>query len=115
VERLQALEIEIEPFGEGLWVVRSLPAILIGQPDCAEIIMELSQQPDPQGARASAACRSAIRNGTELDLPAMQNLLNLWQQTRNPHTCPHGRPICLSLEESDLARFFRRNWIIGKN
>jgi DNA mismatch repair protein MutL len=113
VERLQALEIEIEPFGENLWLVRSIPAILVGQTDCVSILMELSQQPDPQGARASAACRSAIRNGTALDLLEMQNLLNQWQQTRNPHTCPHGRPICLSLEESDLARFFRRNWIIG--
>ncbi|MEE3717301.1 DNA mismatch repair endonuclease MutL [Tumidithrix elongata RA019] len=115
VERLQALEIEIEPFGDNLWVVRSLPAILVGQTDCAAILLELSQQPEPQGARATAACRSAIRNGTSMDLLEMQNLLDRWQQTRNPHTCPHGRPICLSLEESDLARFFRRNWIIGKN
>jgi DNA mismatch repair protein MutL len=65
-------------------------------------------------ARATAACRSAIRNGTKLDLTTIRDLLLQWQQTRNPHTCPHGRPICLAIDESDLAKFFRRNWIISK-
>jgi len=45
----------------------------------------------------------------------MQTLLDQWKITRHPRTCPHGRPIYLSLEESALARFFRRNWVIGKS
>ncbi|WP_286392218.1 DNA mismatch repair endonuclease MutL [Pseudanabaena mucicola] len=113
-ERLQALGLEIEAFGNELWAVRSLPEILIGHPDCALILQEMSQQDDPTMARATAACRSAIRNGTKLDLTTIRDLLWQWQQTRNPHTCPHGRPICLAIDESDLARFFRRNWIISK-
>jgi len=63
----------------------------------------------------ATACRSAIRNGTPLNLSEMQTILDQWQRTRNPRTCPHGRPIYLSLEESSLARFFRRNWVIGKS
>jgi len=114
IERLQALGIEIEAFGNGLWAVRSLPEILIDRQDCAVILQEMAQQDDPTMARATAACRSAIRNGTKLDLTTIRDLLWQWQQTRNPHTCPHGRPICLAIDESDLARFFRRNWIISK-
>jgi len=114
IERLQALGIEIEAFGNNLWAVRSLPEILIGHEDCAVILQEMSQQDDPTMARATAACRSAIRNGTKLDLNTIRDLLWQWQQTRNPHTCPHGRPICLAIDESDLARFFRRNWIVSK-
>ena len=45
----------------------------------------------------------------------MQNLLERWKITRNPNTCPHGRPIYLSLEETALSRFFRRHWVIGKS
>jgi DNA mismatch repair protein MutL len=45
----------------------------------------------------------------------MQDILDRWKNTRNPRTCPHGRPIYLSLEESSLARFFRRNWVVGKS
>jgi len=115
VERLQAISIEIEPFGENLWAVRSIPQILIGQADIPAILLELSLQDDLLAAKATAACRSAIRNGTALDLLAMQDIVDRWQNTRNPHTCPHGRPICLSLESTQLARFFKRNWIIGKS
>jgi DNA mismatch repair protein MutL len=114
IDRLQALGIEIEAFGNNLWAVRSLPEILIGHEDCAVILQEMSQQDDPTMARATAACRSAIRNGTKLEISTIRDLLWQWQQTRNPHTCPHGRPICLAIDESDLARFFRRNWIISK-
>ena len=114
LERLQALGLEIEAFGNNLWAVRSLPEILIGHQDCAVILQEMSQQDDPTMARATAACRSAIRNGTKLEMSTIRDLLWQWQQTRNPHTCPHGRPICLAIDESDLARFFRRNWLISK-
>ena len=114
IERLQTLGLEIEAFGNSLWAVRSLPEILIGHEDCAAVLREMSQQDDPTMARATAACRSAIRNGTKLEQATMRDLLWRWQQTRNPHTCPHGRPICLAIDESDLARFFRRNWIISK-
>ena len=111
---MQALGLEIEAFGNNLWAVRSLPEILIGHEDCAVILQEMSRQDDPTMARATAACRSAIRNGTKLEMSTIRDLLWQWQQTRNPHTCPHGRPICLAIDESDLARFFRRNWIIAK-
>lgn len=114
VEHLQAIAIAIESFGENVWAVRSLPAILLGRDDISEILLELSLNEDLPTAKATAACRSAIRNGTPLDLNTMQDILDRWQKTRHPHTCPHGRPICLSLEESQLARFFRRNWIVDK-
>ncbi len=115
VSQLQRINIDIEPFGEQLWAVRNLPALLQQRDDCAEAILELSWGGDLQTAQVAVACRSAIRNGTPLTLPEMQTLLDDWQRTRNPRTCPHGRPIYLSLEESDLARFFRRNWVIGKS
>ncbi|RUR76255.1 DNA mismatch repair endonuclease MutL [Chlorogloeopsis fritschii PCC 9212] len=115
VSQLQRIGLDIEPFGEQLWAVRSLPALLQQRDDCADAILELSWGGDLQTAQVAVACRSAIRNGTPLSLPEMQTLLNDWQRTRNPRTCPHGRPIYLSLEESALARFFRRHWVIGKS
>ncbi len=144
VENLRAIGIETEAFGDTSWAVRQIPALLqdwyrADRSDCADradrkespaasdqtlpdrgvldlpgAIIELSQG-DLEAAIVSTACRSAIRNGTPLTLPQMQTLLNDWQRTRNPHTCPHGRPIYLSLSESSLARFFRRHWVIGKS
>ena len=115
VEQLQQIGLEVEPFGEQVWMVRTAPEILSQREDCAEALLELSLGGDLQTAQVATACRSAIRNGTPLSLTEMQTLLEQWQQTRYPRTCPHGRPICLSLEETTLARFFRRHWVIGKS
>jgi DNA mismatch repair protein MutL len=114
-EQLQRLGIEIDPFGEQLWAIRTAPELLAQRQDCAEALLELSLGGDLQTAQVATACRSAIRNGVPLSLSEMQSLLDQWQQTRHPRTCPHGRPIYLSLAESSLARFFRRHWVIGKS
>ena len=115
VEQLQRLELEVEPFGENLWAVRSAPEPLATRDDCADALLELSLGGNLDSALVATACRTAIRNGTPLTLPQMQALLDQWQHTRQPRTCPHGRPICLSLEESSLSRFFRRHWVVGKS
>jgi DNA mismatch repair protein MutL len=114
-ENLEALGIVLEPFGENVWAIRQAPLCLLDRSDVAEALHELSRCSDLDGACASLACRTAIRNGTPLDLPDMQNLLDRWINTQNPHTCPHGRPIYLPLAENDLARFFRRNWTLCDN
>jgi len=113
--QLSLLGIEIDPFGEHTWVVRSVPEPLADRDDCAEALVELSLGGDLPTAQAAIACRTAIRNGTLLTQQEMQTLVSRWQQTRNLRTCPHGRPICLTLEESSLSRFFRRHWMIGKS
>ncbi|WP_293359748.1 MULTISPECIES: DNA mismatch repair endonuclease MutL [unclassified Microcoleus] len=115
IENLSRLGLEVESFGEQLWAVREIPDLLVDRDDCADALFELSKVADLQAAQVATACRSAIRNGTPLNLSQMQNLLNEWQQTRNPRTCPHGRPIYFALEESTLARIFRRSWVLGKS
>jgi DNA mismatch repair protein MutL len=115
VEQLQRIGLDVEVFGEQTWVVRSAPDVLVNRPDCSDALLELSLGGDLPTVQAAIACRSAIRNGDPLSLSEMQRLLNQWQQTRNPRTCPHGRPICLTLAESSLSRFFRRHWMIGKS
>jgi DNA mismatch repair protein MutL len=115
VENLQQLQIEIAPFGPQLWAVRTVPAPLAQREDLADALLELSLTRQFDQALVAVACRTAIRNGTPLPLQVLQTLVHNWQHTRNPHTCPHGRPICLALEETSLARFFKRHWVIGKS
>jgi DNA mismatch repair protein MutL len=114
-ERLASFGLEIEPFGEGLWAVRNCPTLLAEREDVADALTELSREPDLPTAQATVACRCAIRNGMGLSPLQQQQILDQWQQCRQPRTCPHGRPISLVLEETSLARFFRRHWMIGKS
>lgn len=115
VEQLQRIGLNVEAFGEQLWIVRTAPEALASRDDCTDALLELSLGGNLDAALVATACRTAIRNGMPLSLDAMQQLLDQWQHTRHPHTCPHGRPIYLSLEESSLSRFFRRHWVIGKS
>ena len=115
VEQLQNIHLEIEEFGEQMWAVRTVPQLLSQRDDCPEALVELSLGKDLESAQVATACRSAIRNGTPMSLVQMQELVDNWKITRNPRTCPHGRPIYLSLDESSLSRFFRRHWVIGKS
>ncbi|MBE9098046.1 DNA mismatch repair endonuclease MutL [filamentous cyanobacterium LEGE 07170] len=115
VEQLQRLNLELAPFGDDLWAVRTLPQALDHREDRADALVELSLGGDFDSALVATACRTAIRNGTPLSLSEMQTLLEQWQATQNPRTCPHGRPICLQLKETSLSRFFRRHWVIGKS
>jgi DNA mismatch repair protein MutL len=115
VEQLEAIGLTVDDFGEQLWAVRTIPEMLLHRDDRAAAILELSLLGDLNAAQVSIACRTAIRNGTPLTPAEQRHLLQQWQQTRNPHTCPHGRPIYLVLQETALAQFFRRQWVIGKS
>ncbi|MBE9065628.1 DNA mismatch repair endonuclease MutL [Leptolyngbya cf. ectocarpi LEGE 11479] len=115
VEQLRRLGLDVDLFGENLWVVRNVPAALAKRDDSADALLELSLGGDVDAAMVATACRTAIRNGTPLTMETMQTLLDDWQRTKNPRTCPHGRPICLTLEESSLSRYFRRHWVVGKS
>jgi DNA mismatch repair protein MutL len=115
LENLLNLSLEIDCFGEDLWAIRSIPKMLLNRDDCLDALIELSWGGDLDNAQVAIACRSAIRNGKKLTIFEMQTIVDEWKMTKNPHTCPHGRPIYLSLEESSLYRFFRRHWVLGKS
>ncbi|NJM97284.1 MAG: DNA mismatch repair endonuclease MutL [Phormidesmis sp. RL_2_1] len=115
IEQLTQIKIEVTPFGDNLWAIRSVPEPLSQREDCAEAIQELSLGANLEAALVATACRTAIRNGTVLNQAEMQSLVNQWQRTSRSRTCPHGRPICLTLKESSLAKYFRRSWVIGKS
>ncbi|PSR18965.1 DNA mismatch repair protein MutL, partial [filamentous cyanobacterium CCP3] len=115
LEQFERLGLAPEEFGPNRWAIRQAPEPLRDRDDLPDALLELSLGGNLDTAQVAIACRTAIRNGTPLDLATLQTLLDDWQRTRNPRTCPHGRPICLTLSESSLARFFRRSWVVGKS
>lgn len=58
----------------------------------------------------TVACHSAVRAGDRLELSQMQKIVENWSRTRNPYTCPHGRPILLKLSKDEINRRFLRTW-----
>jgi len=57
---------------------------------------------------AIMACRSAVKAGDALLPDSMERLIEALGRTKNPHTCPHGRPTIIEMELSELERRFGR-------
>jgi DNA mismatch repair protein MutL len=57
---------------------------------------------------AGLACRSAITIRYHLAPEEIRHLVSDWSKTRDRFTCPHGRPVVLSMSEEDLERYFKR-------
>lgn len=57
---------------------------------------------------AAFACGAAIKAGQNLSQEEMNALLNTLFSTKNPYTCPHGRPTLVRISLNELSRRFLR-------
>ncbi|MBQ7764061.1 DNA mismatch repair endonuclease MutL [bacterium] len=57
----------------------------------------------------TTSCKAAVKANTYLNQYQMQEIIKNWRTTKNPETCPHGRPVSKFFEHKDLAKFFQRN------
>ena len=55
-----------------------------------------------------AACKHAIKGGDILDERQVMLLLNHYATQGVPKTCPHGRPVLISLSRRELEKMFKR-------
>ena len=116
---LARLGLEIEAFGGGALLVRSLPALL-GNPEPAALLADMAAELAEWGeetalgrrldaAVARLACHGSVRAGRRLTLPEMDALLRAMEATPRAATCSHGRPTFLRLGQADFAKLFGRS------
>lgn len=118
LEAFSSIGIDIEPFGSGTFVVRSIPAVMIHQPHeqaLYDIISDLMLEHRVRTLeelvdelRASVACKSAIKAGVTLSPSEMERLIADLSRTEKPLLCPHGQPTILLLTAEELNRRFER-------
>jgi DNA mismatch repair protein MutL len=116
-EALSAIGLQLEPFGSGTWLVRSIPALLINDDiriALNELIADLIAGDLPFAANEEAklitrVCkRAAIKGGQVLSLQEMNGLIRQLELCASPRTCPHGRPTMIHFSASQMAREFGR-------
>jgi DNA mismatch repair protein MutL len=117
-EALEAIGFEIEPVGEKLFAIQSIPS-LIGQKDPKEtvrgILDELSfLEKQGKGEEAihtilvTLACHSAVRGNFILKKEEMDRLVENLIPFHLSTTCPHGRPIFFVIPLDELKKQFKR-------
>ncbi len=120
-EEILNLGMEIEPFGQHTFLVRSYPSWI--PPDEEDFWIQeilhrlLNAGGDPMKIAMNdildevimgLACKAAIKANRHLRLEEMQRLLDDLRQARQPYTCPHGRPVVIHFSQNQIKRMFKR-------
>jgi DNA mismatch repair protein MutL len=116
--QLAELGLELERFGPGSILIRSVPAALRG-PDVnslladlageiAELGSALSLQERLDHVEATIACHGSVRAGRVLSVAEMNALLREMEVTPRSGQCNHGRPTWVKLAHSDIEKLFGR-------
>lgn len=112
----EELGFKIEPFGNNSYILRSVPLVMkdIYSLDLLEDIIHSypGQATNLEVARDDVlkviACKAAFKANQKLPAEEMEMLVKQLFETKEPYTCPHGRPTMIVITESDLEKNFKR-------
>jgi DNA mismatch repair protein MutL len=114
---LSAAGFEIEPMSGRSYAIAALPAEATdrdpGETLRAALAALADTGPGDEALRrdrlaASVACRSAVTIRYHLAPDEIRRLIADWSKTQDRFTCPHGRPVVLSMTEDELEKYFKR-------
>ena len=115
-EVLESIGMVIEAFGERDIAVRTIPMVL-GETQTQEfvrdVIEELENGRDPTFEKKrtvllQTACKHAVKGGEKLTEDELRSLLDTMIEKKVTPTCPHGRPLVVSISHRELDRKFKR-------
>lgn len=81
----------------------------------SELLKNLGNSPENELDTAeeriliTTACKASVKAGERLTLWQMEEIVKKLRTTKNPYTCPHGRPISHYIPLKEVASFFARN------
>jgi DNA mismatch repair protein MutL len=118
LEHFTRIGFELEPFGEGAYAIRAVPANLFGLAK-KELFLELLDQ-FADGIQkqvaldmleekiASLSCKAAVKGKQTLSTIEVDALIADLFQLENPYHCPHGRPTMISMTRKEIEKKFKR-------
>lgn len=116
-EDIQAAGFDIEPFGDDAYQIRAVPNVL-GVPQTKSAFLDmvdrlgelrvLSTAQKRRDAILQMACKKAVKGGDKLTMEEIKPLLVDMLRTNAPPTCPHGRPLVVVLERTEIEKRFKR-------
>ena len=113
---LEGIGLRAEPFGEHDLAVRSLPVVLGDIQPVAFLreilgVLESGRAPTFEKKRTvllQSACKHAIKGGEKLSDDLLRDLVEQMIDRRVTPTCPHGRPLVVSISHLELDKKFKR-------
>ncbi len=107
----------LEEFGSDAYCLRTIPSNLFGM-DAQVFFRELLDAMEEEVRKftldmvidkiATMACKAAIKANQKLTIREAEELLKECEKLENPYTCPHGRPILISISKREIEKKFKR-------
>ena len=111
MEFFESMGFEIDDFGGNTVLIRAVPTILADS-NVEDVILSGLQNKKTAGFSDeeiyTMACKAAVKANKSLSRMEIDELLQKLAKLENSGTCPHGRPICVSVTEHELERRFKR-------
>lgn len=108
------LGFQIEDFGTNTMIIREVP-IILGKPRNFNFIYEILDDVKENNINnyfentiIKKACKEAIKAKDKLDYPEIKKLIEDLNNIKPPLTCPHGRPIILTMSKYEIEKYFKR-------
>lgn len=114
---LDRLNFKYEEFGNNTIIIRSHPtwlpkyAPLESIKKIIEVIVnneDFDEDKFNEKVSITLACKMSIKAGDVITMPDMTYLIEELRKTKNPFTCPHGRPTIIAYTKYDLEKLFKR-------
>ncbi|KAA3645281.1 MAG: DNA mismatch repair endonuclease MutL [Chloroflexi bacterium] len=114
---MQSLGFGVEPFGPDTFILRAMPALLLGSDPMEAlrvVIEDFEEDETPLQDQIEAkviarVCkRAAVKAGQNLSQEEQRALLRDLENSKSPRTCPHGRPTMIHLSIDLLEGQFGR-------
>lgn len=116
-ELIASLGYELDEFGTGTIRVKAVP-VFLGVPQAGNFIFDLineiskskerNRQVVKQEDIIMMACKRAVKANQRLTKEEIESLIEQLANTKMPYTCPHGRPVIVTLTRYELEKMFKR-------
>lgn len=108
---------DAEEFGDDALIVRGVPGeVEIGEVE--PLVLELVSQGEEfrkelitekqQRLLYTIACKSAVKANMKMSTAEMETLVRNVLRLKNINTCPHGRPIIITMSKKEMEKEFKR-------
>ena len=109
---------QIEKISDNQIIFKKIPQVLSHvkpKEILSELLENLRTSPDndldtlEERILITTSCKASVKAGEKLTLWQMEEIVKKLRTTKNPYTCPHGRPISHYIPLKEIASFFARS------
>ena len=116
LERFSELGFSVQPLNGTMIRIDAVPSMVSSNAagfisDAVSVIADAGSVSELDLVRSKliqTACKKALKAGDRLEKEEIYEIIEAYKNGATPMTCPHGRPVIISITKTDLQKRFKR-------